>query len=169
MRDLPTEDADPDAVSATGIERFLARIAAAGLFVMAAIVTINVVSRWLGRALIPDDVYLVQELMVLVILLPLGVVTATRQHIKVDLFTEWLPSRGKVALAVLEHLVGLFFVGLLAWAAWLGVRKAWLTQDYYAGVLDIPMWVGHSTFLLGIALFLIRLVVMLWRDLRTLI
>lgn len=168
MRDLKTEDADLDADSAAGIERFLARIAAIGLFAMAAIVTINVVSRWLGSALIPDDVYLVQELMVLVILLPLGVVTATRQHIKVDLFTEWLPPRGKVALAIVEHVVGLVSVGLLVWAAWLGLSKAWGTQDYYSGVLDIPMWVGQSTFLLGIVLFATRLVAMLLRDIRNL-
>ncbi len=150
------------------VEWWLARIAVVGLFAMALIVTVNVISRWMARALIPDDVYLVQELMVLVILLPLGVVTATRQHIRVDLFTEWLPTRGKSLLAVLEHLVGLVFVGLLGWAAWVGAQRAWLTQDYYSGVLDIPMWIGHSTYLVGIALFFLRLMIMLYHDLRAL-
>lgn len=165
---MQTEQPEIDAIPPSRVEWFLARLAVAGLFAMAAIVTVNVISRWMARTLIPDDVYLVQELMVLVILLPLGVVTATRQHIRVDLFTEWLPSRGKSFLAVLEHLVGLVFVGLLGWAAWIGAQRAWLTQDFYSGVLDIPMWIGHATFLIGIALFCLRLIIMLYHDLRAL-
>lgn len=165
---MTPEEQEIETVPPGRVEWFLARVAVFGLYVMAAIVTVNVVSRWAYRALIPDDVFLIQEFMVLVVLLPLGVVTATRQHIQVDLFTEWLPPRGKRALAVLGHLAGLVFVGLIAWAAWNGAQKAWMTQDYYAGVLDIPMWIGHSTFLVGIVLFLLRLLVMLYHDLRAL-
>ena len=155
-------------VQPTRAERVLTWLAITAFFTMAIIVTTNVISRWIGRAIIPDDIMLVKELMVLVILLPIGLVTALRQHISVDLFTEWLPRKGKICLALLEHCVGLLFVGLLTWAAWKGAVQAWQTQDYYAGVLDIPMWIGHFTFLFGVALFLIRLILMVFHDLRSL-
>ena len=150
------------------LERGLVRVAIACLYAMAAIITVNVVSRWLGQAVIPDDIQLVREMMVLVILLPVAAVTAMRHHISVDLFTSGIRGKGRVALALLEHGVGLLFVGLVAWAAWKGAADAWHSQDYYSGVLDIPMWVGHFTFLAGMAVFLVRLVLMFFHDLRRL-
>lgn len=149
-------------------EHALVAIAVVGLFAMAVLVTTNVISRWIGRALIPDDVMLVQELMVLVILLPIGAVTALRQHISVDLFTERAGPRMMRVLALLGHVAGLGFAGFLMAAAWQGFIQAWQTQDYYSGVLDIPMWIGHSGFLFGIALFFVRLVMMIVIDCRAL-
>jgi TRAP-type transport system small permease protein len=156
------------AVSPSRAERLLAGISVVGLFTMAVIVAINVVSRWLWSALIPDDIILIQEFMVIVILFPLGVVTAAREHIQVDVFTLWLPRRIQNGLSVLEQCVGLAFIAVLAWAAWRGLMDAWRTQDYYSGTLDVPMWLGHTSFFVGISFFLFRLVLMLFRDLRKL-
>lgn len=155
--------------SPTGLsvpERVLVSLAIAGLFAMAALITINVISRWIGRSIIPDDVLLVQELMVPVILLPLGIVTALRQHISVELFTEKVPLAGQRVLAVLAHLVGLAFGGILLWAALRGFASSWSTQDYHNGVLHIPMWLGQGVFVFGIGLFVLRLLMLLSSDLR---
>lgn len=168
MQDMPHEESNLDPVPPSRAERVLAGAAAIALFVMGGIVTINVVTRWIAAAIIPDDVYLIQEFMVLLILLPLGVVTAAREHIQVDVFTQWVARRGKLGLAVLEHLVGLVFVSILLWAAWNGLVKAWETQEYYYGTLNVPMWIGHTSFFVGIGLFWVRLVAMLYRDLREL-
>ena len=145
-------------VSPTRAERALGQIAVVGLFLMAALITLNVISRWIGRAIIPDDIQLVKELM--------GVVTATRNHISVDLFTEWMAKRGRHRLGVLEQLVGIVFVSLVSYAAYRDALGAWESQDYYSGVLNIPMWLGHFVFLFGMAVFLIRLLVMFLIDLR---
>lgn len=161
-------EADLAPAKVTAPERVLLGIAVLGLFAMAVLVTTNVTSRWIGRALIPDDILLVQELMVLVILLPIGAVTALRQHISVDLFTEKVGSFGQRLLALLGHFVGLGFAGFLLSAAWQGFKQAWATQDYYSGFFDIPMWFGHGAFVFGIALFLLRLVIMIGIDLRAL-
>lgn len=149
-------------------ERILVGVAVAGLFAMAALVTTNVVSRWIGRAIIPDDVLLVQELMVLVILLPIGAVTAMRQHISVDVFTEKASARAKRTLALFSHFIGMAFAAFLLAAAWKGFRQDWHTQDYYSGFFNIPMWIGQAAFLFGVGLFLVRLMVMIGHDLRRL-
>lgn len=149
-------------------ERVLVGAAVAGLFAMAVLVTTNVVSRWIGRAIIPDDVLLVQELMVLVILLPIGAVTAMRQHISVDVFTERASPRVKGLLALFSHFVGLAFACFLLSAAWRSFYQAWGTQDYYRGFFNIPMWIGQFAFLFGVGLFLFRLVLMIRFDLRSL-
>ena len=149
-------------------ERLLVAIAVTGLFAMAVLVTTNVISRYIGRALIPDDILIVQELMVFVILLPIGAVTALRQHISVDLFTEKAGPRAQRLLAILGHVAGVGFAAFLIAAGWNGLAQAWQTQDYYSGVFDIPMWIGHAAFLFGIALFMARLVLMIAIDCRAL-
>ncbi|RMH51887.1 MAG: TRAP transporter small permease subunit [Alphaproteobacteria bacterium] len=148
------------------IERALTRIAAICLYAMAAIIAINIITRALGRALIPDDVEIVSELMVLVIMLPLAGVTAAGEHIRVELFTARAGGRGRRLLTVLEQAVGLVFAALLALAAWQGAAGAWASQDYYAGQLDIPMWLGRFLFLAGIAAFLARLGALMLRALH---
>ena len=135
---------------------------------MAIIITTNVISRWIGRPIVPDDILLVQELMVIVIIFPLSLVTASRLHISVDFFTEGAGEKGKTSLALLEHIIGFIFMFLLAFAAINGTSKSWSTQEYYPGVLDIPVWFGNLLFTIGIVFFLYRLIIMAIYDFRKL-
>lgn len=162
---MSTPDPVPP-IAPTRAERALAGVAIVGLFAMAALITLNVVSRWIGRAIVPDDIQLVKELMVLVILLPLGVVTAAREHISVDLLTEGASPRARRLLDLLAHLVGLVLAGLITFAAWRNATDAWAKQDYYSGVLNIPMWIGHFAFVFGCGVFLLRLIALVVHDLR---
>ncbi|GIX12049.1 MAG: hypothetical protein KatS3mg118_0008 [Paracoccaceae bacterium] len=134
---------------------------------MAAIIAINIITRALGRALIPDDVEIVSELMVLVIMLPLAGVTAAGEHIRVELFHR--AGRGSGAPAADGPGTGRG-AGLRR-SPWplrpgRGRPGAWASQDYYAGQLDIPMWLGRFLFLAGIAAFLARLGALMLRALR---
>lgn len=149
-------------------ERALTGVAVVALFALAGLVTVNVISRWLDRALIPDDIMLVREAMVLVVLLPLGLVTARREHIAVDVFTAWAGPRAQRVLAVLGHAVGLAFAAALLWAAWSGLARAWRTGEYYYGTLNLPQWIGYATFTAAVALFAARAAWMLAADLRDL-
>jgi TRAP-type C4-dicarboxylate transport system permease small subunit len=153
-------------VAATKGERLLGALAMVGLGLLAVLVTVTVVSRWLGRSIIPDDILLVQEFMVAVILLPLGVVTAARQHISVEVFTSRASRRTLYKLSILGHAVGMIFAALLLWAGIRGFSSAWSTQDYYNGVLNIPMWIGQFVFVFAVALFALRLAAMIVHDVR---
>ncbi len=152
----------------SGPERLFGRIAIVALYAMAILVAVNVATRFLGGAIIPDDVVIVRELMVFVILLPVGIVTALREHISVDVLTNWATRRGQLVLAVLQHLIGLLFIGLVAYAAWQSATDAWRINEYTPGELNVPTFIGHFAFFFGIAIFLLRLGAMLVRDLQRL-
>lgn len=146
-------------------ERRFGDLANLGLALLCLVVSITVVSRWLWRGVIPDDVLWVQELMVVVVLAPLGLVTAAREHIAVTIFTERAEERSKRYLACLGHLVGLIFVGFLTWAAWRLFADAWASGEYYEGELRVPHWIGYGLFFAGLSAFALRLLAMLGHDL----
>lgn len=152
----------------TPLERVLSALAAVGLVLLCIIVTTTVVVRAIGFVLIPDDVLLVQELMLGVVLLPLAAVTVRRRHIAVTVFTERLPLRGKAALALLAHAVGCVFAGALGWAGGRSLLAALASGEYYDGDLHLPTWIGWGMFTFGTGVFLLRLILQLYLDARLL-
>lgn len=145
-------------------ERMLSALASMALAAMGVLVALVVLSRVLGVTLVPDSVLLVRELMVLVILLPLATITVLREHIAVTVFTSAFGPRVQRLLAVLGHLVGLVFASALFMAGMRLLSRSYASGEYYYGVLNIPQWVGHGLFVLGVGVFGIRLLVMLTRD-----
>lgn len=146
-------------------ERGLALLATVAVGLLCALVTVGVASRLVGRPLVPDNVLLVQEVMVMVILLPLAVVTVLREHIAVTVFTRRAGVLTQRLLAALGHLVGLVFAGALLWASARLLSRSLATGEYYYGALDIPVWTGHVMFVVGAGAFALRLLVMLVIDL----
>ncbi len=149
----------------TWAERRFGDLANLALGLLCLLVTISVVSRWLYRNVIPDEVLWVQELMVVVVLAPLVLVTAAREHIEVTIFTKRAGETAKRRLACLGHLVGLVFVGFLVWAAWRLFTDALASGEYYEGELRLPHWLGYGLFFAGILAFGLRLLALLAGDL----
>ena len=165
MDPLTTEAAPADRQESWPERVFLA-LAMIGILALCAIVTVTVVSRTLYRPLIPDDVLIVREVMVAAILLPLAAVTARRAHIAVTIFTDRLGPRAKSLLSALGHVVGTVLAGALLFAGFRLFVGAWQSGDYFDGDIYVPMWIGYATFLVALAAFLLRLLIMLARDLR---
>ncbi len=155
----------------TLLERAGVRAAGLALVLLCAIVTINVVSRWLWHALIPDDILLVSELMLVVILGPIALVTAEREHIAVTVFTqrfvEGQAGQGRWGQGArrfcdgLGYLAGIAFFGFLLAAFWTLLAKSWRTGEYYDGLLNIPQWPGLAFATLAVAGVIGRLVYLL--------
>lgn len=162
----PLSAQDLPALVPSLLERTLSNLAALGLASLCLIVTTTVVVRALGFALIPDDVLLVQELMLIIILLPLGAVTAQRAQIAVTVFTDRLHLRGKTALALLAHAIGIIFAAALLWVTVSTCMDELASGEYYDGDLHLPTWFGWGVFSFGSAVFLLRLFMLLVRDAR---
>jgi len=120
------------------------------------IITVTILSRWVYRSIIPDDVLLVGEMMVAVIILPLAAVSAQKKHIIVTVFTNWITAGSKRKLSALGHLVGILFVSLLLGAGVQSFMDAVGSGEYYDGDLYIPLWIGYTVYILGLSAFLIR-------------
>lgn len=145
-------------------ERALTAFAMGCILLLCAIVTVTVISRWLYKPLIPDDVLIVRELMVAIILFPLASVTAARAHIAVTVFTHRLGKRGHNLLSVFGYLVGTFFAGALIWAGVRLFQSAWTSGEYFDGDIYIPAWIGYAVFVVALAAFACRMVVQPIRD-----
>lgn len=152
----------------TLLERGGASAAGLALVLLCAIVAVNVITRALWVAVIPDDILLVSELMLIVILGPVALVTADREHIAVTIFTDRAGQGAKRALSCLAQLAGLAFFGFLLAAFWELLLKAWRTGEYYDGILDIPQWPGLALAVAAVAGVMLRLAWLLFVDFRRL-
>lgn len=158
------------------LERLVHRVETAALAVSmlavmltSAIIGLSVFSRFfLGRS-IPDSVVMVENLMPVIVALPLAYVAARRGHIEVEVFTNWLPPRGLAAVNLLADLVGLIIFGLIAWGAWSLLERDFISGRFHEGVLRLPSWPAKAMFFLGMVLFCLRLFLSFIGDLRQLI
>ena len=150
----------------TWLETFCLSLAMISILLLCLLVTLTVISRAVHAPIIPDDVLIVREFMIAAILLPLAAVTARQAHISVTVFTDRASVKAKAVLNVLKNLFGILFSGLLVYA---GIRLfigAWSSGEYYDGDLYIPMWIGYSVFVGALSIFLLRLIVMLFLDIK---
>lgn len=167
--EIAEKDRELAPLTPTWLERSMLFLASVGIVALCLVVTITVVTRWLYRPVIPDDVLVVREFMVAVILWPLAAVTAVRGHIAVSVFTERLARKGRLVLSVLGHVVGLILFGALLWAGIGFLQSSWSTGEYQDGDLNIPMWIGHFLFVLALAVTVLRTAWMILRDAAALI
>lgn len=149
----------------TWLERLLCAVAAIALALLCVIITISVVTRVFGVGLIPDDVLLVEELMVIVVLFPLAAITANGEHINVTIFTERVGDRSKQALALLGDAVGIVFGFALAVAGAESLLDALASGEYSEGKLYLPVWAGWAAFSIATSAFLLRLFLQIRIDL----
>lgn len=134
-------------------------LAGLALLLMGGIVTASVLGRQFFLRPIPDDLLMVGLLMVPVIALPLAYVERYRGHITVTITTDWMGTRALGLLRVLGALcMGVFF-GAMGWMIATQVPRELARGTFYDGVLGVPTWPMKAVFGLGIALFLLRLVV----------
>ena len=167
MDPLTGDDVEASA-SASLPERVLLALAMVGICLLCLTVTITVVSRAIYTSVIPDEVLIVREIMVAAILIPLAAVTAARAHIAVTVFTDWTGRRSRRALSIFAHVFGLVFAGWLLIAGYRLFVGAWQSGEYYDGDIYIPMWIGYATFVLALLAFALRLIAMVFSDIKAL-
>jgi TRAP-type C4-dicarboxylate transport system permease small subunit len=156
---LPRLDRTLRALEQAGLRVSAVAVAALGLLVIASIS---------GRALfgrsIPDDNVMVGDLMVAIVALSWAAVTATRGHIAVEVFTNWVRPRLRAGLDALGSLVGLAMILPLSWASWNMLEHALARGTYYDGLLSMPQWPARMLFFYAFALMTCRLLLLLARD-----
>jgi len=108
---------------------------------------------------IPGDLVLSEFLMVFVAFLPLSAVQASREHVFVTIFTDWMSNNGKVVLETLGVVIGLIIFAILAAATFTDFFHAWSFGTYTEGEVEFPEAPPRFVVFLGIALLAVRLLV----------
>nr|WP_298642572.1 TRAP transporter small permease [uncultured Tistrella sp.] len=140
-----------------GIERGLLVVASIALILIAALILIEIVSRWLPVLRIPDNIIIVRQLMVVSIACSLGWVTGRDGHIAIDLLFQHMTPRQQRACRGLALVCGLVMaVPLVVWIAG-DVGALYASQSFYFGELKLPEWPVRTAFLFGLLSLTARL------------
>ncbi|MCA0869269.1 TRAP transporter small permease [Seohaeicola saemankumensis] len=148
------------------IENALDTVAAVAIVALCILITANIVAREVIKTGVPDIIIIVQELMIPAILFPLAAATAARGHIAIDVISNFFPAPLRRWIAVLAALIGLVVVTVLLMAGWMEFWKTLHSNAHYGGTFQWPKWPGRALFVLAIAMFELRLLHVLWVDLR---
>jgi len=128
------------------------------LFIM--IVTcVSVIGRYFFNAPIPDDLVMSEFMMVVVAFLPLAAVQASREHVFVTIFSDWLPDRPKVVMEIFGVYLGALIFIIITCATYTDFKQAFDVGAYEEGALEIPEAPFRFIVFFGLLLFSIRLAV----------
>lgn len=148
------------------IERWLNTAAAVAILLLCLLIVANVFGRQFLHRGIPDVIILVRELMVPAILFPLAAATSSRAHVAIDVIAQHFPAALNRWIAVLAILFGLLVATVLLWAGWEELVRTWKSGAHYSGDFQLPKWPSRLMFVLAIGLFELRLLQLLWVDLK---
>ncbi len=140
------------------IDRILMLIASVTLIAMMMITSVSVLGRYFFLKPIPDDVTANELLLVLVAFLPLSLVQARREHIMVNVFTEWMQPRSKAILDTFGLVVGAVIFAFLTWASLEMALHAAEAGAYIEGLLNLPESPSRFALAIGIGVLTLRLI-----------
>ena len=83
-------------------------------------------------------------------------VLLTHGHVNVDLVPLYLGTRGRLALAVVAHLVTLAFCAALTWYGFAFWHEAWANNWHAETVWRPPLWVPYFAVPLGMGLLTLQ-------------
>ncbi len=139
------------------IERGFCYGAAGLVLVMIFPTTLDVILRYIFNAPLPEMFQLTEFMMVAVVYLAIAYVQQLKDHIKIEIATQWLPPMVQELLDLFGFLVGLVIFTIITWQTGRLAWEAWETQDYTMGIVQFPLWPAKSILPIGVGLFCLRL------------
>ena len=127
------------------------------LFIMS-VTCISVIGRYFFNSPIPDDLVMSEFTMVVVAFLPLAAVQASREHVFVTIFSDWLPNRPKVAMELFGVYLGVVIFTIVTCATYTDFKQAFDVGAYEEGALEVPEAPFRFIVFFGLLLFSIRFV-----------
>ena len=94
-------------------------------------------------------------LLVGVVFLAAASIQAKRVHISLDLITSHLPRSPQFSIRLFSDLFFLFFSAVVCWQFILATKTAWITGDYYWGLVKFPLWPPYLIITIGTLILVI--------------
>ena len=120
----------------------------------------NVALRYFFSSPVKGDYEISSFMMVLVIPSGLALTALRKKHIRVDVFTQFLPKRVQSGLSVLAYLIALGFVGFMVWQT---AKFASLLMESMQQATSVP--IVEFPFVIVLTIYLIIFELVLLRDL----
>lgn len=140
------------------VERFGAIISGAFVLIMMVLTTADVFMRYAFNSPITGNYELQPLLLVGVVFLAAASIQARRVHISLDLITSHLPRVPQSSIRLFSDLFFLSFSAVVFWQFILATRNAWITGDYYWGLVKFPLWPPYLIIAIGTCILSLRLI-----------
>ena len=149
------------------VERAATFIGIITLLLLMFLTVADVTGRYVFNWPIPGA-YEISELMLIpIVFLGLAHIQDLRQHIRVDFLEKYFPKKMNWYLNLCSWFLGASFFLIMTWQSALQAWEAWITGDYYMGLLEVPLWPARTLLAIGLGLLTIRFALSFIQDLNT--
>ncbi len=138
------------------LETLICTIGALALGVMAFVLGVGIISRYVLNKPIPGVYDIVQLSMVWVVFLSLAYTQRERRHIQVGIITSRLSRTTRALFEIGAYLIGLVFFAVMSWQAWLAAVQSFQIREYWPGLLRTPIYPSKMALCVGVALLTLR-------------
>jgi len=150
------------------IEKTACTIGAIALTLMAAILGTGIVSRYLFNKPIPGVYDLVQLLLIWVVFLSLSFTQKEERHIRVEIILRRLAPKTKIYFDIAATIVGFVLCLLMSWQTAMLAWNSVMIQEYWPGLLRVPIYPSKIVLSIGVFLLAIRFLLDTMKSIRAL-
>lgn len=136
----------------------LGLVAGAACFVMMAMITVNVLGRYLLNTPLPGTFEVSQSLLTVLIFFSMALTQYHHGHIQVIFLTRGLPPRIQQVLAFAMLLIGAAVFGLATYATWGFALESYRVNEQEWGAIRYPIYPIKFVVFFGLALLTIQFV-----------
>ena len=140
------------------------RIAAYAVLVMALMVTIDVILRFVFNAPTKFATEFAAYLLVVSVSFGLAYTLRERAHIRIDFITSRLPRRVRSWVQVITSIMALVFTGLLSWLNWGEFMTSLKLQTTSRTAMDVVIWPAQLFMPLGLLVISLLLILNIYSE-----
>ncbi|WP_169569849.1 TRAP transporter small permease [Sneathiella limimaris] len=128
------------------------------LMFMMIFITVSVCGRYFFNASLPDDVVIMQALLVVVVFIPFAFVQYQKEHLAVTILTDVMPPKGQYLCELLGLFVGIAFMAIVTVSSYGDAMMAFEDDAVFDGLLDVPSWPARASVTVGTGLLTLKLI-----------
>ena len=131
-------------------------ISAVAIFVLMVLMVADATMRKSFTKVIPVAWQLEITLIVLIGVFGFARTQAMKQHINVTVLSKFMNKRQHMILDAFGCGLGFIVFTLVVWQAWLWTADSWRVNEYFHGIVKLPVYPTKFAFMLGAAAFNIQ-------------
>lgn len=140
------------------MERWLARISMAAVFIIMVFVSADVIARYVFNSPITIQYHLTQDyLMVAMVALSLSWAEGQGAFIRLTPFQRWMNEPARRGLYSLNSVIAALLFFLMTWYAGVRTWEDWVSQRVSFGIIDWPVWLSQVWVPIGTLALALRL------------